>query len=378
MWFGLRLMCFWWLALNIVKTDQIGNFQPFPVLKNDNLLRAARGEVVDRVPVWVMRQAGRYLPEFQELRKQHDFFTVCRTPELACEVTMQPLRRFDLDASIIFSDILVIPQALGLTVEMHAGVGPVLPQPIVVPEDLKRLTPDGALSRLSYVGDAITMMRHKLDGRVPLIGFTGAPWTLMGYMIEGGGSKTMSKSKAWLNDYPEDSKLFLSLLTDAIVDYLEMQVKAGAQMLQVFESSAEHLSKEQFLQWGVPYLKRIRDELVDRLTKKAIPLVPMTLFAKGAGHSLKEQSELGYDVIGLDWTVDPVEARNVVGPNITLQGNLDPQDMYRDPEELRNLTTEMVHKFGKSRYIANLGHGITPQTPITSMEVLVEAVHKAL
>ncbi|KMY92539.1 uroporphyrinogen decarboxylase isoform X1 [Drosophila simulans] len=377
--FGLRLLCLCIFLLKNVKTDQIGyEFQPFPVLKNDNLLRAARGEVVDRVPVWVMRQAGRYLPEFQELRKQHDFFTVCRTPELACEVTMQPLRRFDLDASIIFSDILVIPQALGLTVEMHAGVGPVLPQPIVVPEDLKRLTPDGALSRLSYVGDAITMMRHKLEGRVPLIGFTGAPWTLMGYMIEGGGSKTMSKAKAWLNEHPEDSKLFLNLLTDAIVDYLEMQVKAGAQMLQVFESSAEHLSKEQFLQWCVPYLKRIRDELVDRLTKKAIPVVPMTLFAKGAGHSLKEQSELGYDVIGLDWTVDPLEARNLVGPNITLQGNLDPQDMYRDPDELRNLTTEMVHKFGKSRYIANLGHGITPQTPITSMEVLVEAVHKAL
>ncbi|XP_039486117.1 uroporphyrinogen decarboxylase isoform X1 [Drosophila santomea] len=374
---GLRFLCFCIFLLKNVKTDRV-EFQPFPVLKNDNLLRAARGEVVDRVPVWVMRQAGRYLPEFQELRKLHDFFTVCRTPELACEVTMQPLRRFDLDASIIFSDILVIPQALGLTVEMHAGVGPVLPQPIVVPEDLKRLTPDGALSRLSYVGDAITMMRHKLEGRVPLIGFTGAPWTLMGYMIEGGGSKTMSKAKAWLNEHPEDSKLFLNLLTDAIVDYLEMQVKAGAQMLQVFESSAEHLSKEQFLQWGVPYLKRIRDELVDRLTKKAIPVVPMTLFAKGAGHSLKEQSELGYDVIGLDWTVDPLEARTLVGPNITLQGNLDPQDMYRDPDELRNLTTEMVHKFGKSRYIANLGHGITPQTPITSMEVLVEAVHKAL
>lgn len=281
--FGLRLLCLCIFLLKNVKTDQIGNeFQPFPVLKNDNLLRAARGEVVDRVPVWVMRQAGRYLPEFQELRKHHDFFTVCRTPELACEVTMQPLRRFDLDASIIFSDILVIPQALGLTVEMHAGVGPVLPQPIVVPEDLKRLTPDGALSRLSYVGDAITMMRHKLEGRVPLIGFTGAPWTLMGYMIEGGGSKTMSKAKAWLNEHPEDSKLFLNLLTDAIVDYLEMQVKAGAQMLQVFESSAEHLSKEQFLQWCVPYLKRIRDELVDRLTKKAIPVVPMV-----SSHGLK-------------------------------------------------------------------------------------------
>lgn len=238
-------------------------------------MRAARGDVVDRIPVWVMRQAGRYLPEFQELRKKHDFFTVCRTPELACEVTMQPLRRFDLDASIIFSDILVIPQALGLTVEMHAGVGPVLPQPIKTPEDLKRLTLDGALSRLTYVGDAITMMRHKLEGRVPLIGFTGAPWTLMGYMIEGGGSKTMSKAKAWLVEYPEDSKLLLNLLTDVIVDYLEMQVKAGAQMLQIFESSAEHLTKEEFLKWAVPYLRRIRNDLVNRLNQSATPVVPL-------------------------------------------------------------------------------------------------------
>lgn len=274
----LRFM-FFLLLLPLTTTNNYNNapiqLQPFPPLKNDNLLRAARGEVVDRVPVWVMRQAGRYLPEFQELRKLHDFFTVCRTPELACEVTMQPLRRFDLDASIIFSDILVIPQALGLTVEMHAGVGPVLPQPIRTPEDLKRLTPDGALSRLSYVGDAITMMRHKLDGRVPLIGFTGAPWTLMGYMIEGGGSKTMSKAKAWLYDYPEDSKLLLNLLTDVIVDYLEMQVEAGAQMLQIFESSAEHLTKDEFLVWSVPFLRRIRDDLVDRLTKKAVSTVPL-------------------------------------------------------------------------------------------------------
>lgn len=278
---GLRLSLFLLLSVRLSigyynnNSNTLNHLQPFPQLKNDNLLRAARGEVVDRVPVWVMRQAGRYLPEFQELRKQHDFFTVCRTPELACEVTMQPLRRFDLDASIIFSDILVIPQALGLTVEMHAGVGPVLPQPIVTPEDLNRLTPDGALSRLTYVGDAITMMRHKLEGRVPLIGFTGAPWTLMGYMIEGGGSKTMSKAKAWLTDYPEDTKLFLNLLTDVIVDYLEMQVVAGAQMLQIFESSAEHLSKEEFLVWGAPYLRRIRDDLVERLTKKVIPLVPL-------------------------------------------------------------------------------------------------------
>lgn len=279
---GLRLSTLLLLLLSIRKSIGYNNTlyrsQTFPPLKNDNLLRAARGDVVDRVPVWVMRQAGRYLPEFQELRKQHDFFTVCRTPELACEVTMQPLRRFDLDASIIFSDILVIPQALGLTVEMHAGVGPVLPQPINTPDDLKRLTLDGALSRLTYVGDAITMMRHKLEGRVPLIGFTGAPWTLMGYMIEGGGSKTMSKAKAWLTKYPEDTKFLLNLLTDVIVDYLEMQVKAGAQMLQIFESSAEHLSKEEFLIWAAPYLRRIRNDLVNRLNCSAIPLVPLVNF----------------------------------------------------------------------------------------------------
>ncbi|XP_055854731.1 uroporphyrinogen decarboxylase [Episyrphus balteatus] len=350
----------------------------FPPLKNDNVLRAARGEPVDRVPVWVMRQAGRYLPEFQEVRKEHDFFEVCQTPEIACEVTMQPLRRFDLDASIIFSDILVIPQAFGMTVEMHPGVGPVFPQPLDTPADLAKLTPDGAVSRLTYVGDAITMMRHKLDGKVPLIGFTGAPWTLMGYMIEGGGSKTMSKAKSWLENHPEDSKKLLSMLTNGIVDYLEMQVKAGAQMLQVFESSAEHLPKETFLDIAVPYIKQIRDDLVERLDSQGIPIVPMVLFAKGAGHSLKEQSKLGYDVIGLDWTVDPIEARKEVGPNITLQGNLWPEDMYKTPEEIRALTTEMVKKFGKTRYIANLGHGITPKTPIVSMETFVDAVHNAL
>ncbi|KAM7343622.1 uroporphyrinogen decarboxylase [Cochliomyia hominivorax] len=350
----------------------------FPALENDNLLRAARGEPVDRVPVWVMRQAGRYLPEFQEVRKLHDFFTICRTPELACEVTMQPLRRFDLDASIIFSDILVIPQALGMTVEMQPGVGPVFPEPLETPADLAKLTPDGAVSRLTYVGEAITMMRHKLEGKVPLIGFTGAPWTLMGYMIEGGGSKTMSKAKFWLTDYSGDAKKLLEILTSCIVDYLEMQVKAGAQLLQIFESSAEHLSKKDFLNWCVPYIKEINDKLKQRLTEQGIPLVPMTLFAKGAGHSLAEQAKLGYEVIGLDWTVDPEEARKQVGPNITLQGNLDPQDMYKSPEEIRELTTTMVHKFGKTRYIANLGHGITPQTPIVSMETLVDAVHKAL
>ncbi|XP_037052506.1 uroporphyrinogen decarboxylase [Bradysia coprophila] len=349
----------------------------FPVLKNDRLLRAARGEPVDKVPVWVMRQAGRYLPEFQEVRAKHDFFEVCRTPELACEVTMQPLLRFDLDASIIFSDILVIPQALGMTVEMRPGEGPKFPEPLVDPKDLSKLQVENAVSRLTYVGDAISMMRRNLDGKVPLIGFTGAPWTLMGYMIEGGGSKTMSKAIYWLENYADDSKKLLETLTSVIVDYFEMQVKAGAQMLQVFESSADFITKEQFALVSLPYCKQIRDKLHDRLSSQGIDPVPMVMYAKGGGHSLKEQSQLGYEVIGLDWTVDPTEARSIVGPNITLQGNLDPQDLYKTQDELKELTLAMVRKFGKDRYIANLGHGITPLTPIESMTTFVNTVHSA-
>ncbi|KAJ2950654.1 hypothetical protein O0L34_g8911 [Tuta absoluta] len=351
----------------------------FPPLKNDRLLRAALGKEVDKVPVWVMRQAGRYLPEFQEVRAKHDFFTVCRTPELACEVTLQPLRRYDhLDASIIFSDILVIPQALGMTVEMHPGKGPVFPQPLSDPSEIDGLKEEGAVSRLLYVGQAITLTRHKIEGKVPLIGFSGAPFTLMGYMIEGGGSPTMAKTKEWLQKYPKDVHKLLSLLSRVIIDYLVMQAESGAQLLQVFESSADHLPRELFAEFSLPYLKDIRSGIRAKLDEKKLEQVPMTIFAKGAGHSLDVQAQLGYETIGLDWTVDPVEARKVVGDNITLQGNLDPQDLYKSPEELRQLTIDMVKKFGKHRYIANLGHGITPQTPLISMTTFTEAVHEAL
>ncbi|XP_039745822.1 uroporphyrinogen decarboxylase [Pararge aegeria] len=351
----------------------------FPALKNDRLLKAACGKEVDKVPVWVMRQAGRYLPEFQAVRAQHDFFTVCRTPELACEVTLQPLRRYEhLDASIIFSDILVIPQALGMTVEMHPGVGPVFPEPLKDVSEIDNLKEEGAVSRLTYVGDAITLTRHKIEGKVPLIGFTGAPFTLMGYMIEGGGSKTMSKTKEWLEKYPKDVHRLLGLLTRVIIDYLVMQVESGAQLLQVFESSADHLTREQFIEFSVPYLKDIRSGVKTKLQEKQLDQVPMTIFAKGGGHSLDVQAEMGYETIGLDWTVDPVEARKIVGNNITLQGNLDPQDLYKTPEEIKKLTIKMTQKFGKQRYIANLGHGITPQTPLESMTVFTESVHEAV
>lgn len=351
----------------------------FPELKNDRLLRAAHGLEVDKVPVWVMRQAGRYLPEFQEVRAKHDFFTVCKTPELACEVTLQPLRRYPhLDASIIFSDILVIPQALGMTVEMHPGKGPVFPNPLQSPSEIDQLQEEGAVSRLLYVGKAITLTRHKIEGKVPLIGFTGAPFTLMGYMIEGGGSPTMSKTKEWLEKYPKDVHKLLRLLTNVIIDYLVMQVESGAQLLQVFESSADHLTREQFTEFSAPYLKDIRCGVKKFLEEKVVEQVPMTVFAKGGGHSLDIQAQLGYETIGLDWTVDPIGARKIVGSNITLQGNLDPQDLYKTPEEIRKLTKEMALKFGKSRYICNLGHGITPKTPLESMAAFTEAIHEAL
>lgn len=351
----------------------------FPELKNDRLLRAALGKEVDKVPVWVMRQAGRYLPEFQEVRAKHDFFTVCRTPELACEVTLQPLRRYPhLDASIIFSDILVIPQALGMIVEMHPGVGPVFPSPLQDPSEIDNLKEEGAVDRLLYVGKAITLTRHRIQGKVPLIGFTGAPFTLMGYMIEGGGSKTMSKTKEWLEKYPKDVHKLLSLLTRVIIDYLIMQVESGAQLLQVFESSADHLNRDQFVEFSAPYLKDIRSGVKNKIDAKKLEQVPMTVFAKGGGPYLDVQTGLGYETVGLDWTVDPEEARKIVGDNITLQGNLDPQDLYKTPEEITKMTIDMVQKFGKKRYIANLGHGITPQTPLESMKAFTEAVHEAL
>jgi uroporphyrinogen decarboxylase len=349
----------------------------FPSLKNDRLLRAAKGLPVDKVPVWIMRQAGRYLPEFREFRTQHDFFTICQTPEFACEVTLQPIRRYPhLDASIIFSDILVIPQALGMVVEMKPSVGPVLPEPLVTPDDLNRLNSSvNVKESLGYVMEAITLTRQKLEGRVPLIGFSGAPWTLMGYMIEGGGSKTMSKSKAWLYRHPEASKKLLSLLTSVVTDYLVEQVAAGAQMLQVFESNAEYLGPETFKEFALPCIKDINKDVKQKLKDRNIEAVPMTIFAKGAHYALPELGKSGYEVVGIDWTVDPKLARELVGPDVTLQGNFDPCALYGRVEDITERARNMVLKFGKDRYIANLGHGIYPDVDPEHAKAFMEAVH---
>ncbi|CDS04746.1 Putative Uroporphyrinogen decarboxylase [Lichtheimia ramosa] len=352
----------------------------FPPLKNDLLLRAARGEKVERAPIWIMRQAGRYLPEFRELRKHHSFFTICRTPELACQLTLQPIDRYGglLDGSIIFSDILVIPQAMGLDVQMVEGRGPVFTDPLFTPEDMKRLREHVDVDKeLGYVYEAITLTRHKLEGRVPLFGFIGAPWTLMAYMIEGGGSKTLSKAKSWLWKYTDDAHALLQRITDISVEFLVGQVKAGAQLLQVFDSWGGELSPYDFKTFSLPYIQQISKRVRQRLGELGIPEVPMVIFAKGAWFALEDLSQSGYEVVSLDWTIDPQYARQVTKDRVVLQGNMDPSVLYGGHDAIREAATRMVHAFGKDgKHIANLGHGILPTVDPEALKVYLETVQK--
>jgi len=350
--------------------------KPFPPLKNDLILRAARGEKTESVPVWAMRQAGRYLPEFKEIRVENEFFKVCRSPELACEVTLQPIRRFDLDAAIIFSDILVVPQALGMEVEMIPGKGPSFPNPLITPDDLDKLTVNVDVAKeLGYVYEALTLTRHKLEGKVPLIGFSGAPWTLMTYMIEGGGSTTHSKSKKWLYVYPDASHRLLSKITEVTIEYLVGQVRAGAQMLQLFESHAGILGPANFLKYSLPYIRQISTGVKQALAKLNLNPVPMTIFAKDAHFALEELSESDYEVVSLDWTIKPTNARRLTDNKVTLQGNLDPCALYASPEDIAQHTREMLSKFGTQRYIANLGHGMYPDMDPEHLRAFIDSVH---
>ncbi|KAJ3072827.1 Uroporphyrinogen decarboxylase in heme biosynthesis, partial [Rhizoclosmatium hyalinum] len=308
----------------------------FPELTNDLILRAARGEHVERTPVWIMRQAGRYLPEFREARKRNDFFTICRSPELACEVTLQPIDRYAglLDASIIFSDILVVPQAMGMEVQMLEKQGPHFPNPLKTPADLALLNKNPNIHEtLQYVMDAITLTRKSLNGRVPLIGFTGAPWTLMAYMIEGGGSKTYSKAKTWLYKYPDASKELLACLVDTCVNYLVAQVKAGAQMLQVFDSNAGELAPSDFTHFVLPGLLEIATRVKSEL--KALNLsAPIVVFARNAHYALEPLSDSDYDVIQVDFTLSPHVVHNAVKHKKVVQGNADPSLLYASAEKI--------------------------------------------
>ncbi|KAJ3356523.1 hypothetical protein HDU83_000874 [Entophlyctis luteolus] len=351
----------------------------FPPIRNDLIIRAAKGEKVERTPVWIMRQAGRYLPEFRESRKRNDFFTICRTPELACEVTLQPIDRYTglLDASIIFSDILVVPQAMGMEVQMLEKVGPYFPQPLRTPEDLARLDkkPD-VHATLQYVFDAITLTRTKLDGRVPLIGFSGAPWTLAAYMIEGQGSKTYSKAKTWLYKYPEESKMLLRWITDLVVEYLVAQVKAGAQLLQVFDSNSGELGKNLFDEFVLPGLLEIAERVKEKLAKIDL-VVPIIVFARNSHYALESLSTSQYDVIQLDFTISPAFARAQTHGRKVLQGNADPSLLYASPEKIRSEVEKMLDAFGTDRgYIANLGHGMYPDHDPEHLKAYLQAINE--
>ncbi|KAJ3094612.1 hypothetical protein HK100_006086 [Physocladia obscura] len=352
----------------------------FPALKNNLIIRAAKGETIERTPVWIMRQAGRYLPEFREARKRNDFFTICRNPELACEVTLQPIDRYAglLDASIIFSDILVIPQAMASQeVQMLEKVGPFFPQPLITPADLARLTlAPNVHETLQYVFDAITLTRTKLDGRVPLIGFTGAPWTLMAYMIEGQGSKTYAKAKAWLYKYPVASKKLLSAITDLVVEYLVAQVKAGAQMLQVFDSNSGELGPDLFNEFLVPGLLQIAEKVKSKL-KDIFLDVPIIIFARNSHYALETLSKSAYNVIQVDFTLSPEFVHSQVQRRKVIQGNADPSLLYADPENIRKVAEKMLDGFGTSQgYIANLGHGMYPDHDPEHLKAYLQSINE--
>lgn len=335
-------------------------------LKNDLLLKALRGETVERPPVWMMRQAGRYLPDYIKLREKYDFFTRCQTPELATEITLQPIDQVGVDAAIIFSDILVIPQAMGVEVLMEEGKGPSLPKTIKSQQDIDALITVGAEESLKYVYDALALTKRELNGRVPLIGFAGAPWTILCYMVEGKGSKTWDKAKQFAYTQPAMAHQLLQKITDITIVYLKNQVKAGADTVQVFDSWAGSLSPADFKLFAQPYLFQIAEALKDD--------APVILFPKGTWHALKEISESAASGVGIDWCITPQMAREFTQNKITIQGNFDPAKLLAPIPEIKKAVKEMIDAFGTQRYIANLGHGITPNVPVDHARAFVDAV----
>lgn len=336
-------------------------------LKNDLLLRAAKGEAIERYPVWLMRQAGRILPEYRAVRNSlSGFKELVETPELAAEVTIQPVDLLGVDAAIIFSDILVVPEAMGLTYEMVEKKGPWFPDTIRSREEMSKIDEDIDIDeRLGYVTEAIKITNKELDGRVPLIGFAGAPWTIFCYMTEGQGSKTFSTARKTLYTDPALAHELLDRITNVTIQYLKAQIKAGAHIVQVFDSWAGILGKEQYAEFGLKYLKRIA---------AAITEVPVTLFAKGAYHSLSEIASSDCNTVGLDWQMDMANVRDIVGDNVTVQGNLDPAALYASHSEVEQLTKNLLGTFKSRRHIVNLGHGVYPDIDPEKVKTFIKTV----
>lgn len=335
-------------------------------LKNDLILRALRGEQLSRPPVWMMRQAGRYLPDYIKLREKYDFFTRVETPELACEITLQPVDQVGVDAAILFSDILVVPQAMGLTVLLEEGKGPLLPNVVKNKADIDALITTNVEERLGYVMQALKLIKTELNGRVPLIGFAGAPWTILCYMVEGKGSKSFDKAKQFCFTQPELAHSLLQKITDVTIAYLKAQVKSGADLVQVFDSWSGMLSPADFKTYALPYLVQISDAV----SKDA----PVILFPKGSWYALPELSKTSAAGLGIDWSLTPKMAREMTGNNITLQGNFDPAKLLAPIPQIKKEVKEMIDGFGVKNYIANLGHGILPNVPVDHAKAFVETV----
>jgi uroporphyrinogen decarboxylase len=347
----------------------------FPELKNDRYLKALLKQDVDTTPVWIMRQAGRYLPEYKATRKQAgSFLDLCKTPELACEVTLQPLRRFELDAAILFSDILTIPDAMNLGLYFSEGEGPRFERPIRTQADIDQLfVPDPADS-LRYVTDAVTLIRNELNGQVPLIGFSGSPWTLATYMIEGGSSKDYHHSKGMLYGAPKSLHRVLDITAQSVVSYLNAQIEAGAQSLMIFDTWGGVLTPEAYQEFSLRYMQQIVEQLN---TKQDGKTIPVTLFTKGGGQWIELTAATGCDAVGLDWTISIDEARQRVGSKVALQGNLDPNVLYAEPDEIRAQVKQLIEKFGPNNgHVFNLGHGIHQTVNPDNLKVLVDAVHE--
>lgn len=335
------------------------------VLQNDLLLRAAQGEATERPPVWLMRQAGRILAEYRAVRQEAgSFINLVTNPELAAEVTIQPVDLLGVDAAIIFSDILVIPEAMGLPYEMIEQRGPNFPKTVQSEDDLKSLKIADPEKDLGYVLEAIRITKKRLNGRVPLIGFAGAPFTIFCYMTEGKGSKTFSVAKKLLYTNPELAEHLLQMITDSTIAYLKAQVAAGANLVQVFDSWAGILSPQQYERFSLPYLRQICD---------AIDTVPVTIFAKGAYFARKTIGELSCSVVGLDWNMDIAESRTLI-PHKTLQGNLDPCVLYASYDEIKKETRAMLEAYGDHPFIANLGHGVYPDTDPDKVRCFIDTV----
>ncbi|WP_066015512.1 uroporphyrinogen decarboxylase [Endozoicomonas atrinae] len=344
-------------------------------LKNDRFLRALLREPVDVTPVWMMRQAGRYLPEYRETRaRAGDFMALCQNAELACEVTLQPLERFPLDAAILFSDILTIPDAMGLGLYFEAGEGPKFKKPVRTAADVEALTVPDPEKDLGYVMDAVRTICRELNGRVPLIGFSGSPWTLATYMIEGGSSKDFRRIKAMMFDQPELLKHVLSVLADSVTSYLNAQIEAGAQAVQIFDTWGGVLSPENYRDFSLHYMDRIVKGLKRENEGRKVPVI---LFTKNGGQWLESMADTGADALGLDWTTDISEARQRVGNRVALQGNMDPSTLYASPERIRQEVATILEKFGTGNgHVFNLGHGIHQFVEPEKAGAFVNAVHE--